>query len=130
MRPLSGSSQRRLRVKSGRSARPSVRIKKKARAEPNRLQPRLGLMETATLRNPREAAYALLAARGAEATVCPSEVARAIATARYGSDTDWRSRMPEVHAAVDAMLAESSVWLSWKGQKLAVRTGPYRLHRG
>lgn len=65
---------------------------------------------------------ALLAARAPGATVCPSEVARAMAS-------DWRSAMPAVHAAIDELVAEGAVRLSWKGRPLAARTGPYRIGR-
>ncbi len=72
----------------------------------------------------RAAALALLASREPGATVCPSEVARAIAP----GDT-WRDAMPEVHAAVDCLLLEGRVGLSWKGRPLSARTGPYRIRR-
>ena len=73
----------------------------------------------------------LLAARALDATICPSEVARAIAA---GSDpdapaSDWRDAMPQVHAAIDAMVSEGLVRLSWKGKPLARRSGPYRIAR-
>ncbi len=67
----------------------------------------------------------LLAMRAADATVCPSEVARALA-----GGGDWRAVMPAVHAAVDGLLAEGAVRLSWKGEALAAREGPYRIGRG
>lgn len=54
-------------------------------------------------------------------TVCPSEVARVVGGA------DWRAAMPAVHAAVDALVAEGRVRLSWKGAAMAVRAGPYRI---
>lgn len=73
----------------------------------------------------REATLALLAARADDATVCPSEVARALAAATG----DWREAMPEVHAAVDALVAEGAVQLSWKGRPLTLRAGPYRIAR-
>jgi hypothetical protein len=73
---------------------------------------------------------ALLNDRAPEATVCPSEVARALARSREGQDTNWRRFMPDVHDGVDLMVAESHIRLSWKGQPRPVRTGPYRLHRG
>jgi hypothetical protein len=73
----------------------------------------------------REATLALLAARAEDATVCPSEVARVVA----GEDGAWREAMPDVHAAVDAMLNEGAVRLSWKGRPLAMRAGPYRIAR-
>jgi hypothetical protein len=76
----------------------------------------------------RAMTLALLARRAAEATVCPSEVARALAAA-CGTG-DWRGEMPAVHAAVDALAAEGAVRLSWKGEARAVRDGPYRIGRG
>ena len=74
----------------------------------------------------REATLALLDARAEGATVCPSEVARALA----GAGGDWREAMPRVHAAVDQLVAEGRVRLSWKGRRLAARAGPYRINRG
>ncbi len=73
----------------------------------------------------------LLAARAIDATICPSEVARAIAA---GADSaaaggNWRDAMPQVHAAIDAMVREGLVRLSWKGKPLALRSGPYRIAR-
>ncbi|QSF54203.1 DUF3253 domain-containing protein [Brevundimonas fontaquae] len=75
--------------------------------------------------DPREATLALLAARSEDATVCPSEVARAVA----GEAGAWREAMPDVHAAVDALVDEGAVQLSWKGRPLAMRAGPYRIAR-
>lgn len=72
----------------------------------------------------RDAAMALLASRREGATICPSEVARAIAR-----DGHWREAMPQVHEAVDALLAKGSVQLSWKGEMMATRSGPYRIGR-
>ena len=81
----------------------------------------------------RRATLDLLAARAPEATVCPSEVARAVAA---GSDTgsgkaalNWRDAMPMVHAVVDQLVTDGLVQLSWKGKMLATRTGPYRIRR-
>ncbi|WP_443024869.1 DUF3253 domain-containing protein [Sphingomonas sp. Leaf37] len=64
----------------------------------------------------------LLARRASGATICPSEVARVIAP-------DWRGAMPAVHAAIDALVGEGLVRLSWKGRSLATRSGPYRIGR-
>ncbi|MGH6696245.1 DUF3253 domain-containing protein [Sphingopyxis sp.] len=55
--------------------------------------------------------------------MCPSEVARAVST-----DDDWRSAMPIVHAAIDSLLLEGRVQLSWKGRPLKTRSGPYRIN--
>ena len=70
----------------------------------------------------RDAVLALLAARAEGGTVCPSEAARVLA-----ADGDWRAQMPRVHAAVDALGAEGAVRLSWKGEAMAERAGPYRI---
>jgi hypothetical protein len=74
----------------------------------------------------REATLALLAARAEDATVCPCEVARAVAA----PTGEWRDAMSEVHAAVDQMVSDGLLRLSWKGRPLAVRAGPYRIGRG
>ena len=73
-----------------------------------------------TGRDPRSTALALLDRRPARSTLCPSEVARAIAAA--AGKPDWRGEMPGVHAAVDSMAAEGLVRLIWKGEALPVRT--------
>ena len=73
----------------------------------------------------RAATLALLERRAVGATVCPSEVARALA----GDGANWRAAMPAVHAAVDRLAAEGTVRLSWKGVAMEVREGPYRIGR-
>ena len=75
----------------------------------------------------REAALGLLAERKPGATICPSEVARAIAAA--AGESDWRGLMPPVHAAVDGMVADGLIRLSWKGVAMPARDGPYRIAR-
>jgi Protein of unknown function (DUF3253) len=85
-------------------------------------------MEDVPVRGARATTLALLARRGAGSTICPSEVARALAAA--SGKGDWRGEMPAVHAAVDALAAEGAVRLSWKGEAMAVRDGPYRIGRG
>lgn len=65
----------------------------------------------------------LMAKRGGAKSFCPSEVARILA----GPEGDWRAQMDVVHLAVDAILARGAVWLSWKGQRLERRVGPYRI---
>ncbi|USU07048.1 DUF3253 domain-containing protein [Sphingomonadaceae bacterium OTU29MARTA1] len=72
--------------------------------------------------DPRAVTLSLLACRASGATICPSEVARVIAP-------DWRGAMPAVHAAIDALVGEGLVRLSWKGRSLATRSGPYRIGR-
>lgn len=73
--------------------------------------------------DPRATALDLLAHRAAGATLCPSEVARAL------SPDDWRGAMPSVHAAIDGLVCDGLVRLSWKGEALATRSGPYRIGR-
>lgn len=68
----------------------------------------------------------LLTEREPGATICPSEVARRIAS---DDDANWRKVMPLVHAAVDHLLDRESIKLSWKGKALSARTGPYRIGR-
>jgi hypothetical protein len=70
----------------------------------------------------RRAILKLLVARSSDATICPSEAARMLAT-----DGEWRGAMPEVHDAVDQLVGDGQVDLSWKGQALTARTGPYRI---
>ena len=70
--------------------------------------------------DPRAATLSLLTCRAPDATICPSEVARAI-------NPDWRGAMPAVHAAIDGLVSDGLVLLSWKGRPLATRSGPYRI---
>lgn len=67
----------------------------------------------------------LLAKRAPGATVCPSEVARAISQGE-----EWRGAMPHVHDAVDRLRAEGLVTLSWQGKALSARDRPHRIGRG
>jgi hypothetical protein len=75
----------------------------------------------------RAATLSLLADHRPGATICPSDVARAIAAA--AASPDWRAQMPAVHAAVDALVAGGLATLSWKGVPLEAREGPYRIRR-
>lgn len=79
----------------------------------------------------RATTLTLLARRAAEGSVCPSEVARALAGADGNAPRyrDWRDAMPAVHAAVDQLVTDGSIRLSWKGQPLSARGGPYRIRR-
>ena len=81
--------------------------------------------------NARGATLVLLDGRAPGATVCPSEVARALVAAADGGRgaRDWRDAMPSVHAAVDGLVVEGLVRLSWRGKTLTTRTGPYRIGR-
>lgn len=72
----------------------------------------------------------LLAEREPGATICPSEVARKIAAEMFANDeADWRAAMPTVHAAVDHLVDQENITLSWKGRALSARSGPYRISR-
>jgi hypothetical protein len=81
--------------------------------------------------DPREVTLAMLAARAPKATICPSEVARALVGRGSASAvSDWRDAMPAIHAAIDLLVTEGLVRLSWKGKTLPIRSGPYRIGRG
>lgn len=80
-----------------------------------------------TAEDARTATLALLARRAEGATLCPSEVARALAAA--AATQDWRAAMPDVHAAVARLAEEGLVRLSWKGASRAAGEGPYRIGR-
>lgn len=82
-------------------------------------------MANETMTDARLTALTLLAARRPGATICPSEVARALAAA--AGTSEWRAQMPAVHAAVDRLLAAGRVRLSWRGAGLERRAGPYRI---
>jgi len=77
----------------------------------------------------REAITTLLARRDVDATLCPSEAARYIAKEEGDAEAEdaWREAMPQVHEAVDQLLEQGLVTLSWKGQQLEQRAGPYRI---
>lgn len=86
-------------------------------------------MTGSTIRNSpekgaRQAIETLLDRRSAGATICPSEAARLLA-----AKGDWRGMMDEVHIAVDAMVEDKHIELSWKGEPLSARLGPYRIAR-
>lgn len=68
---------------------------------------------------------ALLAERAPGATICPSEAARRLS----GPQGDWRAEMAAVHAAVDIMIAQGTIALSWRGEPKQKRRGPYRIAR-
>jgi hypothetical protein len=76
------------------------------------------------------AVLTLLAEREPGATICPSEVARKITAKMSANDqVDWRAAMPTVHAAVDHLVDQENIRLSWKGTELSARSGPYRIGR-
>ncbi len=73
----------------------------------------------------RRAVLELLERREAGQTLCPSEAARLVA----GENGDWRAQMDTVHAAVDELLAEKLIIISWKGVRKERRSGAYRIAR-
>lgn len=73
----------------------------------------------------KKAVITLLKKRADEATVCPSEVARFVA--QTNNSPDWRRLMPVVNTAVDHLITEGVVQITWKGRRLDQRAGPYRI---
>ena len=66
--------------------------------------------------NVRKAVMKLVERRGPDKTVCPSEVAKALAA----PDGDWREQMASVHRAVDSLVEDRRVVLSWKRTNLTM----------
>ncbi|QJU60302.1 DUF3253 domain-containing protein [Sphingomonas sp. AP4-R1] len=77
----------------------------------------------------RDLTLSLLDRRAEFATIRPSEVAKAMAGGNEQSATAWRAQMPAVHDAVDRLLADGLVRLTWKGRELPRRDGPYRISK-
>jgi nucleoid-associated protein YgaU len=71
----------------------------------------------------------LLAARARDATICPSEAARAVAAAE-GSD-DWRVLMEPARAAARRLVAAGDVEITQRGAVVDPSTakGPIRVRR-
>ena len=71
----------------------------------------------------------LLAERSAESSICPSDVARSLAS----DEATWRALMPEVRK-VAARLAEAGIVRITRGELLLsadeIDHGPIRLRRG
>lgn len=65
------------------------------------------------------------AARGPEKTICPSEVARAVAPG------DWRRLMPQIHAVVAELAESGEIEVTQRGRPVDPRSakGPVRLRR-
>lgn len=98
--------------------------------EQTALQPFEGGALSITSDDVRAMTQTLLARRISGGSVCPSEVARAIAAAgRPSSASKWRDLMPAIHLVIDQLVTEGAVRLSWKGKALPMRSGPYRIMR-
>lgn len=69
--------------------------------------------------------FALLAVRQAGATICPSEVARALAP----GDTGWRRLMPQVRQAAQALARSHRLVVTRRGAVVDATSpgGPIRL---
>ena len=72
----------------------------------------------------RSLILSLLAQRAAGATICPSEVARAM-------DDDWRPLMPVVREAAAGLVASGDIEVTQGGEvvELERARGPIRLRR-
>lgn len=71
-----------------------------------------------------QAILELLAARAADATICPSEAARRL------DPVDWRVRMPEVRAAAAALASAGRVRILQRGKEVSGEVrGPIRIGR-
>ena len=70
---------------------------------------------------------ALLSARRADRTICPSEVARALA----GDDGAWRALMPRIREVAAGLVAEGRLTVTRRGQPVDATApgGPIRLGR-
>jgi len=70
-----------------------------------------------------ETILAMATERGADKTICPSEVARAL------FDTDWRKHMDEVRQAAIVLQQDGKVLITQKGIPVEVNhlKGPIRI---
>ncbi|WP_353248622.1 DUF3253 domain-containing protein [Salinisphaera sp. T31B1] len=76
------------------------------------------------------AILAAVAERGSGKTVCPSEVARALAAPKEASDA-WRDLMPAVRAVAADLCADGRLTVTQRGEPVDARRvrGPIRLGR-
>jgi len=76
------------------------------------------------------ALFSLLDARATRASICPSEVARALAPR---DEKAWRALMPRVRDVASALASQGRLRITRRGATLDPRHlegGPIRLHRG
>ena len=72
---------------------------------------------------PEAAIASLLADRGPDKTICPSEAARLLAD----EAGEWHKHMNEVHDAARSLASRGEIALSWKGRTKTAPDGPYRI---
>lgn len=74
-----------------------------------------------------EAIRTLLAARAAQATICPSDAARAV-----GTSQTWRELMDPARQAAQRLVEAGEVEITQSGEvvDLATVKGPIRIRRG
>ena len=73
--------------------------------------------------DPRDTILRLVAERGPDKTICPSEAARVV------GGENWRDSMPDIHAAAGALAQEGAVELRQGGAPCGIEgiIGPYRI---
>jgi Protein of unknown function (DUF3253) len=71
------------------------------------------------------AIFALLAKRSSNATICPSDAARAV----YPAAADWRAAMPAVRTVAAQLVARGALVVTQGGKVVDIHTaqGPIRL---
>ena len=84
-------------------------------------------MDSETRRRIAEAIDGLLGARAPGATICPSDVARALA----GDDGPWRGLMPDVREVAAGLVEDGRVRVTRRGVEVDAMApgGPIRIGR-
>ena len=74
-----------------------------------------------------EAIFALLDRRRGDATICPSEVARAM----HAEEPDWRAAMPHIKQVAAALASRGLLRVTRRGEEVDATSkgGPIRLGR-
>lgn len=74
---------------------------------------------------------ALLAERGLDKTICPSEIARAIAAADSHDGSEWRAWMPSVRDVTAELAAAGVIEVTQRGSRVDIHSvrGPVRIGR-